>query len=103
MDRAVLRSRDVLVRSRAGLINHVRGTAKAMGQSPGEMLCAKLSPSGWQRRFHLHCHAALAPVLEQIATLSDSIRAYDRELEAMATKRYPETELLEQVDAASVC
>ena len=101
VDRAVLRSRDVLVRSRAGLINHVRGTAKAMGQP-----LPKCSAPSFAKRvaeeIPSSLSAALAPVLEQIATLTDSIRAYDRELEAMAAKRYPESQLLIQVGGVGV-
>jgi transposase len=40
---------------------------------------------------------ALAPLLETIASLSERIRDYDRELEAIAVEHYPETELLRQV------
>lgn len=101
VDRAVLRSRDVLVRSRAGLINHVRGTAKALGHP-----LPKCSAPSFAKRVVEEIPSplspALAPVLEQITTLTDSIRAYDRELEAMAAKRYPETELLVQVDGVGL-
>jgi transposase len=40
---------------------------------------------------------ALEPLLETIASLSASIRHYDRELEALAQEHYPETKLLGQV------
>lgn len=101
VDRAVLRSRDVLVRSRAGLINHVRGTAKALGH----VLPRCSAPSFTKRvaeEIPSPLSAALAPVLDQIATLTDSIRAYDRELQAMAMQRYPESELLTQVDGVGL-
>jgi transposase len=42
--------------------------------------------------------AALAPVLEQIGSLTQRIRDYDRRLEAIAKERYPETSLLRQVE-----
>jgi transposase len=42
--------------------------------------------------------AALAPVLEQIGSLSERIRQYDRRLETSAKEHYPETELLRQVE-----
>lgn len=101
VDRAVLHSRDVLVRSRARLINHVRGTAKAMGhQLPrcsapcfAKRVGAQIPPS---------LEPALAPVIEQIARLTERIRAYDREIEAMAAKRYPESQLLVQVGGVGV-
>jgi transposase len=41
---------------------------------------------------------ALEPVLEQIASLTERIRQYDRRLEAICKDHYPETELLRQVE-----
>jgi transposase len=40
---------------------------------------------------------ALEPVLEQIASLTQRIRQYERQLETISRERYPETELLRQV------
>jgi transposase len=42
--------------------------------------------------------AALGPILEQIGSLTERIRQYDRKLETISTERYPETELLRQVE-----
>jgi transposase len=42
--------------------------------------------------------AALGPVLEQIGSLTERIRQYDRKLETICQERYPETELLRQVE-----
>jgi transposase len=43
--------------------------------------------------------AALGPVLETIGSLTERIREYERQLEAIAKERYPqETELLRQVE-----
>jgi transposase len=41
---------------------------------------------------------ALGPILEQIGSLTQRIRDYDRRLEAISKDRYPETELLRQVE-----
>ncbi len=97
VDRALLKARDVLVRSRARLISHVRGVAKSMG--------------GRVRRASAECFArhaaedlpealgpALAPMLEQITGLTATIRGYDRQIEQLAVARYPQTALLRQVD-----
>ena len=97
VDRALLKARDVLVRSRARLIGHVRGLVKSVG--------------GRVRRASAECFAvraaedlpevlepALRPVLEQIAALTTTIRSYDRQIEQLARDRYPETALLRQVD-----
>jgi transposase len=41
---------------------------------------------------------ALGPFLETIGSLTERIRAYDRQLETISEVRYPETELLRQVE-----
>ena len=41
---------------------------------------------------------ALGPLLEQIASLTERIRGYDRQLETVCREQYPETELLRQVE-----
>jgi transposase len=41
---------------------------------------------------------ALGPILEQIGSLTQRIRDYERELETIAKEHYPETELLRQVE-----
>jgi len=92
---AQLRARDAVVQARTGLINHVRGQVKAFG--------ARL-PSCSTERFHeLHdrlphaLRAALLPVLESIAKLTQQIREYDRIVAELAENRYPETAALRQV------
>jgi transposase len=41
---------------------------------------------------------ALEPILEQIASLTERIRDYDRRLEEISKVSYPETDLLRQVE-----
>ena len=41
---------------------------------------------------------ALEPILEQISSLTERIRDYDRKLEAICQEHYPETDLLRQVE-----
>jgi transposase len=42
---------------------------------------------------------ALGPILEQIASLTERIRDYERQLETISKERYPhETDLLRQVE-----
>jgi transposase len=94
---AIIRSRQALVGCRTQLVNHVRGTVKSFG--------ARL-PKCPARSFHKRAKehvpeallAALGPVLEQIASLTERIRDYDRRLEAISKDHYPETELLRQVE-----
>jgi transposase len=94
---ALIRSRQALVGCRSQLVNHVRGAVKSFG--------ARL-PKCPARTFHNNAAAhvpealvpALEPILEQIASLTERIREYDRKLEAISLESYPETELLRQVE-----
>jgi transposase len=95
-DLAQLRARDGLVRARTQLINHVRGAVKAVG---GRVPASSAPAFARHAAGHLPpvLVPALAPVLEQIATLTDQIRAMERQLATLATTRYPETARLRQV------
>lgn len=95
--RAVLRSRDLLVRNRAQLVGHVRGTVKAIG----EALPKGITTEGFARRVEPllpgPLRLALAPVIEQIALLTKTIRQMDRDVERLCREVYPQTALLTQV------
>ena len=41
---------------------------------------------------------ALGPILKTIGSLTERIRDYERQLETISKERYPETELLRQVE-----
>ena len=94
---ALIRSRQALIGCRTQLVNHVRGAVKSFG--------ARL-PKCPARSFHNKApqhipealRPALEPVLEQIASLTERIRQYDRLLVAISKEHYPETELLCQVE-----
>ena len=94
---ALIRSRQALVDCRTQLVNHVRGAVKSFG--------ARL-PKCPARSFHNRAPEhipeallpALGPIVEQIGSLTERIRQYDRQLETIAKERYPETELLRQVE-----
>ena len=95
-DLAVLRARQVLVRSRTRLILHCQGVAKSNGlripvgssstfvRRLAEVLPESLEP-------------ALGPLMETLTRLCQQIHAYDRQLERLAAERYPETQLLRQI------
>ena len=95
-DLAVVRSRDVLVRARTQLINHVRGAVKAWGGT-----LPRASASAFHRKAAEHIPAeprvALLPLLEVIGELSARIAAAAGQVEALCAERYPETEALRQV------
>jgi transposase len=94
---ALIRSRQALVGSRTQLVNHVRGAVKSFG--------ARL-PKCPARSFHKRAPAhipealrpALEPILEQIGSLRERIREYERQLETISKEHYPETDLLRQVE-----
>jgi transposase len=94
---AIIRARQALIGCRTQLVNHVRGAVKSFG--------ARL-PKCPARTFHNRAsehipealRSALGPILEQIASLTERIHEYDRKLEAISEERYPETELLRQVE-----
>ena len=94
---AIIRSRQALVDCRTQLVNHVRGAVKSFG--------ARL-PKCPARSFHNKAAEhipealmpALGPILEQIGSLTERIREYDRKLEEISKESYPETDLLRQVE-----
>ena len=94
---AIIRSRQALVGCRTRLVNHVRGAVKSFGAR-----LPKCPAVSFHKRAPEHIpealRPALEPVLEQIASLTERIRQYDRQLEAVSKERYPETELLRQVE-----
>jgi transposase len=93
---AQLRARDAVVRARTLLINHIRGTVKAFGGR----LPSSSAPS-FARVVGPDVPAPLAPALQPLLavleTLTQTIRAAERELAALARTLYPETAALRQV------
>jgi transposase len=94
---AIIRSRQALIGCRTQLVNHVRGAVKSFG---GRL------PKCPARSFHNKAAEhipeallpALGPILEQIGSLTQRIRDYERQLETISKERYPETDLLRQVE-----
>jgi transposase len=95
-DLALLRTRDAVVRARTLLVNHVRGSVKAVGgrlpacstesfpRQAADALPAALAPT-------------LAPVLATIAALSAEVGRFDRAVERLVATRYPDAQPLVQV------
>ncbi|MEE9208084.1 MAG: transposase [Gemmatimonadota bacterium] len=92
-----LRSRDALVRALAGLIDHVRGTVKAV---VGGRLPSCGTPSfHWKIEDGIpeELEAAFLPVVDLVGRLSEQIRSFDGLIEGISEIDYPETALLRQV------
>ena len=93
---AMLQSRDQLIQTRTALVNHVRGSVKAIGHR---------LPKCTTETFHKHTldelpealTAALLPIMTTIGALTKSIRAYEKSIEETANQNYPETKILRQV------
>jgi transposase len=94
---AMIRSRQALVGCRTQLVNHVRGAVKSFGRR-----LPKCPARSFHKRAPGHIPEALlpalGPILEQIGSLTERIRQYDRKLQEISEESYPETELLRRVE-----
>jgi transposase len=94
---AIIRSREALVGCRTQLVNHVRGAVKSFGTR-----LPKCPARSFHKKAPSHIpealRPALGPILEQIGSLTERIREYDRQLQTICQEHYPETELLRQVE-----
>ena len=93
---AVLRSRDVVVRTRTGLINHVRGVLKSSG-----FRAPSASAESFGRRvlgyIPSELAAALLPIVNLIKAANDQIKAFGKEIARLCKEEYPVTQLLQQI------
>jgi transposase len=96
VDLSAVRSRDVLVRMRTALVNHVRGTFKPFG-----LRAITCSPESFPERVAEQVPhelvPALTPVLEVLRIVNQQIAAHDRQIEQLAaacatTKRLAEVD-----------
>jgi len=96
VDRTLLRSRAVLVRSRTALVAHVRSSVKSIGAR-----LPRGSTASFGRRMQGELpdelREALAPLLELIQELTRRIRVYERTIERRCATTHPETRQLTQV------
>jgi transposase len=80
---AIIRSRQALVDCRTQLVNHVRGAVKSFGAR-----LPKCPARSFHKRASEHIpealRPALGPILEVIASLTQRIRDYERELETIS-------------------
>ncbi len=96
IDLQLLKSRDVLVKNRSSLINHIRGSVKALGYR-----LPSCSSSSFHRQAGDHLPAeiydTLEPVLGIIEKISNQIKEFDKLVDQSSKDRYPETELLRAI------
>jgi transposase len=101
----LIRSRSILVESRAKLVNHVRGSVKAAGSR-----IPAYSAASFHKKAAEHLPAALRDpllvILASIEQLSSAILEFDRRIR-LACEQHPETQVLQQVvgvgDVTSLC
>jgi transposase len=95
-DLAVIKARDMLVKTRKMLVSHARCVVKTMGYRISS--CSTAS-------FHLRLREqmpiclepALEPVMKSIEELTVRIRHYDKLIEELAREKYPEAQCLRQI------
>jgi transposase len=92
----VIRARAGLVSTRTALVNTARGLAKSYGE--------RLRKCGAQQvrrdlamELSAELREALEPLLQEVESLNERIKEYDRRIEQIAKKDHPEVELLQQV------
>jgi len=91
-----IKARDMLVRSRSDLINHVRGAVKGMG---GRIASCSTESFHYKAEEEMPegLAAALIPLLKVIEDLTQRIRAFDKAIKELSCREYPETSRLRQV------
>jgi transposase len=92
----VIRVRAALVETRTSLVNTARGLAKSVGERLPKCDADQL---GVKRMESLpaQLQQVLRPLLEEVESLTERIKASDVTIEQIARTEYPETALLKQV------
>jgi transposase len=95
-DLAVIKARDMLVKTRSILISHARGAVKTLGERISSC-SAEAFHIRLLEEMPAQLRPALEPVMKSIEDLTGRIRHYDKLLEQMCSKKYPETEGLRAI------
>jgi transposase len=95
-DLGLLRARDMLVKSRTGLINFCRGIVKTMGER-----LPSCSADAFGKQIPPHVPEALReiviPIVTQIAQLTTQILASDKQIATLLKTRYPDSRWVIQI------
>jgi transposase len=91
----LLRARDNLVQARTQLINHVRGSVKAVGVRLPK--CSSESFHKLSNEIPKKLRELLNPTMICVDTINKQIHAYDQIIESKSKQEYPETAILKQV------
>ncbi len=100
-DRAVWKAREALVEVRTKLINNIRGTLKSFGRRlpalPSPAFAKKAGPL-----LPVELRDVLHPLLLLIQHATDEIRRYDKRIEELANKKYPQTKRMRSANGVGV-
>ena len=96
-DLAVIKARDALVKTRTALVNTVRGMLKSMGYKVDPCSTPAFADKLINEMPEEYCFA-LKDTLEIIRQITGSIKSYDAKLKKLSREKYPEAELLQQVN-----
>jgi transposase len=96
-DLAVIKSRDELVQTRTKLINHVRGLVKSSGERLPSCT-TEAFPATTAPLLPEPLRPVLEPMLQTIASINAGIKKLMWLIEKELPKKYPDIELLMQVD-----
>lgn len=95
-DLAILRARTALVATRTALINHVRGQVKSIGRRL-KSCSAECFHKRVAEQLPVELQPALLPVVQTIEHVSATIRGIEKQIETLATERYPDSARMKQV------
>jgi transposase len=99
-DLAVAKARDVLVRSRTKLVNHVRAVVKSFGERL-PTCTAESFARRTREKLPADLEPALVPIYAALEQIEAQIRALDRTIVKVA-KKYPEVTVLSQPHGVGV-
>ena len=94
--RVLLAARRQFVGHRTGLVNFVRGQMQTLGE-PLPSCATEAFAKRVRELIPSECEAALHPMLDEIADLTERIRGYDQTMAEVSRDLYPETEVLRQI------
>ncbi len=99
-----IKLRDSLVRRRVDLISSVRGTLKSLGiplKSPNTNYFARHARRDLEGE-HDATLGLIEPILTALDAVTEQIKVLDKEIEALAATRYPQTDLLMEITGVGV-
>lgn len=95
-ERARLRSRSLLVRTRVRVINSIRSTLKVFGIKPPRC-AAEYASKRFPAVIPAELQSIIDPLVLTLQALDEQIKRFDREVELQAKQHFPATSALRQV------